>query len=231
MNQQPLDKILQTEARLRQAGGRVLRIFGTGLLTILPLGGTLIILALLGAWAYEWIGPGSRVGSLLVGMGLGVGSSDTLRYLVGVGMVCLGILLVGLLAELGFKKGFHNITGRIAKKIPLVKTIYETLGNFISLFSQQNPTKKSGMTPVWCSFGEEKTTVVLGLLATPEPLQIEGKSYYAVIIPTAPVPIGGGLFFMVTSRVQVAQEVGVEALASIYMSMGVTSPQFLSKVV
>lgn len=85
------------------------------------------------------------------------------------------------------------------------------------------------MTPVWCSFGEERTIVTLGLLATPEPLQIEGKAYFAVIIPTAPVPIGGGLFFMVTSRVQIAQEVGIEALASIYMSMGVTAPQFLPK--
>jgi len=230
MSRQPLEEILQVESRLRSVGGRILRIFGAGLLTILPLGGTLLILGLLGSWAYEWIGPGSRIGSLLVGMGLGISESDTLRYLVGVGMICLLILLIGLLAELGFKKGFHNITGKIATKIPLVKTIYETLGNFISLFSNQSPTKKSGMTPVWCMFGREKDIMTLGLLATPEALEIDGKAYYAVIVPTAPIPVGGGLLFIEVARVQEAKEVGIEALASIYMSMGVTAPQFLEKL-
>jgi len=194
MAQQPLENIWQAEARIRSFAGRILRVFGAGLLTVLPLGGTLIILALLGTWAYEWVGPGSRIGSFLVSIGLGVGKSETLRYLVGIGMICSVIMLIGLLTEMGFKKGFNNISDKIAKRIPLVKTIYETLRNFISLFSKHSAAEHSGMRPVWCNFGTDRAILALGLLATPNAMLIEGKSYYSVIIPTAPVPIGGGLF-------------------------------------
>ena len=53
------------------------------------------------------------------------------------------------------------------------------------------------------------------------------REYQIVIIPTAPVPIGGGLLFMPTEMVQPA-DVSVEALMSIYVSMGITAPQFLA---
>ena len=47
-----------------------------------------------------------------------------------------------------------------------------------------------------------------------------------MIVPTAPVPIGGGLLFAPVSWITPA-DIGMEALTSIYVSMGVTSGQFL----
>jgi uncharacterized membrane protein len=47
-----------------------------------------------------------------------------------------------------------------------------------------------------------------------------------VIVPTAPVPIGGGLLFAPVHWITPA-DIGMEALTSIYVSMGVTSSQFL----
>ncbi|MBN4658908.1 hypothetical protein H4F44_24250, partial [Escherichia coli] len=53
-----------------------------------------------------------------------------------------------------------------------------------------------------------------------------GQPYLAVLIPTAPVPIGGGLLYVPQEWVQPA-DLGVEAVTSIYVSMGVSSSQYL----
>jgi len=50
-----------------------------------------------------------------------------------------------------------------------------------------------------------------------------------VVIPTAPMPIGGGLLFVPLEMLRPA-DVSVEALMSIYVSMGMTAPQFLQTV-
>ena len=69
---------------------------------------------------------------------------------------------------------------------------------------------------------------VLALLVSPERFCINGMDYHIVIVPTSPVPVGGGLIFVPVDAVKPA-DVSVEALMSIYVSMGVTAPQFLSK--
>ncbi|MEN9759520.1 MAG: hypothetical protein RL676_669, partial [Pseudomonadota bacterium] len=66
------------------------------------------------------------------------------------------------------------------------------------------------------------------LLSSPEPVMVNGVASFAVIIPTAPVPIGGGLLYVPKDWITPA-EVGMEALTSLYVSMGVTSPQYLPK--
>ena len=43
-----------------------------------------------------------------------------------------------------------------------------------------------------------------------------------MIVPTAPVPVGGGLFFIPVEMVQ-PTDVSVEGLMSIYVSMGVSA--------
>ncbi|HRD86628.1 MAG TPA: hypothetical protein PLF63_15835, partial [Rubrivivax sp.] len=63
---------------------------------------------------------------------------------------------------------------------------------------------------------------------TPEPVWIAGRAYLAVIVPTAPVPVGGGLLYLPREWVEPA-EVGFEALTSIYVSMGLSSPQHLRR--
>jgi uncharacterized membrane protein len=64
---------------------------------------------------------------------------------------------------------------------------------------------------------------VLALAPSPEPVQIDGRSYVAVLIPTAPVPFGGALLYVPAESVRPA-EIGVERLTAIYVSMGITPP-------
>lgn len=227
-----VDKKSNSEVRgwcgvARKCGGvRALGVFTAGILVLLPLGGTLLILGLLVSVAYDWVGPSSKLGSLLVGIGIG-GGNEVFRYLLGLAIVLALIFVIGLLAEFGMRKGIEDVSDRLMSRIPVVKTVYDTLSNFISLLSKKEQGSKGGMSPVWCRFGEGREVVMLGLLSCPEKLKIGGKPFFAVVVPTAPVPVGGGLLFMETDRVEIAEGIGIEALTSIYVSMGVTSPQFI----
>ena len=50
--------------------------------------------------------------------------------------------------------------------------------------------------------------------------------YHAILIPSAPVPVGGSLIFVPAKSVLPAQ-LSVDAFMSLYVSMGVTGAQFL----
>jgi uncharacterized membrane protein len=80
------------------------------------------------------------------------------------------------------------------------------------------------MSPVWCFFGGDGGAAVLGLLPMPKPILVAGEPYHVILVPSAPVPVGGALIYVPAAWVKPAN-VGVETLMSIYVSMGVTSPQ------
>ena len=82
------------------------------------------------------------------------------------------------------------------------------------------------MKAVFCFFGDKTGAGLLALLVSPEQFCINGRNFHIVIVPTAPVPVGGGLFFIPVEMVQ-PTDVSVEGLMSIYVSMGVSAPQFL----
>ena len=65
-------------------------------------------------------------------------------------------------------------------------------------------------------------------LPNPVPVQLEGRAYLAVLVPTAPVPIGGGLLYVPAEWVRPAQ-IGVDTLSSVYISMGIVAPPHLLK--
>jgi uncharacterized membrane protein len=56
--------------------------------------------------------------------------------------------------------------------------------------------------------------------------RIGDLDYHAVLIPSAPVPVGGSLLFVPANSVRPA-DLPVDAFMSIYVSMGVTGPQFM----
>ena len=79
------------------------------------------------------------------------------------------------------------------------------------------------MRPVWCFFGGEGSAAVLALCPLPNPIMIGGEPYTAVLVPSAPVPVGGALIYVPTKWVKPA-DIGVELLTSVYVSMGMTPP-------
>jgi uncharacterized membrane protein len=96
----------------------------------------------------------------------------------------------------------------------------------VEIFSNRDESKLKSMRPVWCQFGGPGGVSALALLSSPDPVVVNGQACLAVIVPTAPVPIGGGLLYVPVDWIAPA-DIGMEALTSIYVSMGVTSGQFL----
>lgn len=213
-------------ASMKRTTGHLLRIFLAGLLAALPLAATIFIFWWAVGLLIRGLGPNSPVGSVLVRLGLGVTGSEIMGYLFGVGIVLALIFGLGLLVEAGLQRGVARIFEGVLRRIPVVGTVYDLAHKMVGLFAQRDEDGLRSMSPVWCHFGGRGGAVALALLSTPQPVRLGNKAYLALIVPTAPVPVGGGLLYVPEDWVEPA-DVGVEALTSIYVSLGVTSPQHL----
>ena len=111
--------------------------------------------------------------------------------------------------------------------VVLLGGIYGTVRQLVGMMDNKGSPDLAGMSVVYCIFGAESGAAFLALLATPETYRIGEIDYNAVIIPSAPVPVGGSLLFVPATSVRPAG-ITVDAFMSIYVSMGVTGPQFLT---
>lgn len=218
-------------SRVARAHHSLVRIFVTGLLAALPLAATLALVA----WVFDvlsrWLGPSSAVGRLLIALGVGVTGSQAFGYLLGLALVLAMVFGLGLLVDAGLERGMARALDAVMRRIPLVRSVYELMQKMVALFGPGAAGGGEGlksMSPVWCHFGgpQSQGAATLALLGSPQPVQLNGLRYLAVLIPTSPVPVGGGLIYVPESWVTPA-DIGVEGLTSIYVSMGLTSPQHL----
>jgi hypothetical protein len=65
-----------------------------------------------------------------------------------------------------------------------------------------NKNNPQSMRPVWRFFGGEGGAAVLWLMPSPDPVQIPEHSYVGLFVPSAPVPLGGGLIYVPTDWVK-----------------------------
>ncbi|MFG6447455.1 DUF502 domain-containing protein [Roseateles sp. BYS180W] len=201
--------------------------FLTGLLAALPLAATVIILTWAVRLAVQWLGPDSFVGGLLVAMGVRLSGSEWVAYLLGLALVMLAIFILGLLVQTRLKAALQHALKHTVQRIPVVRSIYDMIQKFVNLLGQRDANSARSMSPVWLHFGGESSgAAVLGLLSSSDPVLVGGQPYLAVLVPTAPVPVGGALIYVPQAWVSPA-DVGIDGLTSIYVSMGVTSAQHM----
>lgn len=205
----------------------LLNIFLAGLLAALPIVATVGVIVWLVQFLYRWLGPGSAFGGVLRRLGLGLTESEIVAYLIGLGLVFVLIFALGIVVRTSLAHVWQRAVNGVLQRIPVVRNIYDIVKSLVDLLAQRDEDKLKSMQPVWVSFGAGQGVRVLGLLSTREPVRVGEADYHAVIVPTAPVPVGGGLLYVPVSWVEPAQ-VGLDQLTSIYVSMGVTSGQFLS---
>jgi uncharacterized membrane protein len=213
---------------MKATARHTLRIFLTGLLAALPLAATVLVFVWGARVLYAWLGPGSFVGGLLIALGLGGTGSEVVGYLLGLGIVLLAIFALGLLVQTRLRGVLARSFNSVMQRIPVVRNVYDMIRKFVDLVAQRDPSGARSMSPVWLRFGGPGGAMVLGLLSSPEPVMVGGHTYLAVLVPTAPLPVGGGLIFVPVDWVSPAA-VGVEGLTSIYVSMGVTAHQHLDR--
>ncbi len=205
---------------------RLLNVFVTGILAALPLTATILIFVWGARLVVAYVGPDSLVGGLLVRIGLGITGSEVVGYAIGVATVMAALFLLGLLVQTRLHDMLALLLNGIVQRIPLVRNIYDLIKKFVDLLAQRDDEGLRSMRPVWLHFGGVGGAAVLGLLSTPEPVRMGELDYLAVLVPTAPVPVGGGLLYVPSGWVTPA-EVGIEGLTSIYVSMGITSRQHI----
>lgn len=206
----------------------LLRIFVTGALAALPLAATVLIFAWAAGILIRWLGPESAVGRTLVSIGLGVGASEVVGYAIGVAIVAALIFGLGLLVEAGLQRGIAVAANALLARIPVVGAVYDVIKRLVALVraKDEHGDGMTSMSAVWCHFGGPGGSAALALLGSDVPVLVNGERCLAVLIPTAPVPVGGGLLYVPEAWVTRA-DIGVEAVTSIYVSMGLTSPQYL----
>lgn len=207
---------------------RLAACFLAGLLAVLPAVLTLGIVVWVAGFVHRLIGRGTVVGNGLKSLGLNFVANSTAAYVIGWAIVLVAIFGLGLFVQMGAKRFLQRLFDGLASRVPLVGSIYGTSKQLVAMFDRKNESEIKSMSVVWCFFGKEGAAGVLALMPTPERFRVNGREYNVVIIPTAPVPFGGALVFMPTESVRPA-DMSVDGLMSIYVSMGITAPQFLSE--
>lgn len=205
----------------------VLRVFLAGVFAVLPLVITVAVVIWVVGVLGEILGPGTLIGGLLERLGgFKFSTNTTLAYVVGWLVVLGAIFVLGLLVQVGAKRLILGGVDRLANGVPLLGAVYGTAKQLVGMMEKKEDADLAGMSVVFCRFGKDPGTLFLALLPTPERFRIAGADYQAVIVPTAPVPVGGGLIFVPVEAIEPA-DLSIDALMSIYVSMGVTGPQFL----
>ena len=203
---------------------RLARTFIAGLLVILPIVLTVVLMVWVANIVITFVGPHSVVGRMLITLGFGFSASTWVAYLAGVLIVSLCIYVLGLIVQSRLQHSVHNIIGNVMQRIPLIGYIYDMAKRLIAIVERKDDGTFSGMRPVWCFFGGEGGAAVLALLPSPETVTLNGEAYNVVLIPSAPVPIGGALVYVPVKWVKPA-DIGIEGLMSIYVAMGVSARQ------
>jgi len=207
------------------------RTFIAGSLAALPLALTVGIVVWLAEFINRFLGPTSAFGKFLGSFGLRFMASEyeVVAYLIGMASTLLLIYLLGVFVETGIKNRWQSLLDSILNRVPLVSTIYNALNKLTRMFELKDEPGMKSMSAVMCHFGGKgKGTVVLALLTTPEPIHLKGHDYYAIMIPTAPVPFGGAILYLPVEWVESA-DLAFDGLLNIYMSMGVTSSDYFHK--
>ena len=202
------------------------RTFLAGFLVLLPLVVTIAVIVWVGTFIYGYVGPESAIGRILISIGFGLSDSPFAAYALGAVIVVGLIYLLGLGVESRLESRVRLLINSLMQRIPFVGNLYDVTKRFVAIMDRREQEGLKSMSPVWCFFGGDGGAGVLGLLPMPKPIFIGGESYHVVLVPSAPIPVGGALVYVPTAWVKPAN-IGVETLMSIYVSMGVASPQMV----
>jgi uncharacterized membrane protein len=206
---------------------RLLRIFLVGVLAVLPLVITVGVVVWVSGVLGRWFGRGTPLGRAIATLGVPLGG-ETFAYIVGWLLVLALIFGLGVLVEIGARRFMLDRLDRFARRVPLLGSVYGTVRQFVELMDAKDNADLKGMTVVWVLFGGERGAAFLALLPTPERSRVGDLDFHAVVIPSAPVPVGGSLIFVPVASVRPAN-VSMDGFMSTYVSMGVTGGQFLEK--
>ena len=210
---------------LRQIG----RYFVAGIFTLLPLVITIAVAIWVSRVINQHLGHGTFLGELVKALGLRVSSHKTVAFVIGWIAILAVIFLFGVFVEMGARRYIQRAVEGFMRRIPIVGSVYGTATQFVGILGKKGEDELKGMRVVYCSFGKQGGAVFLALMPTNERFIHNGMEHYLVLIPSAPLPVGGSLMLVPVESVQMVA-MSVEHFMSIYISMGATGPQYMGGV-
>jgi uncharacterized membrane protein len=221
---------------LARTGRYSLKALGTAFITGLAFLAPVLLTAIVLTWVFSqlasFVGPDSLVGQGLTAGGnlfTGRGSSPLFSFTVGVGLLVAGITALGFLvrdkARIFMEEAIDGALGRV----PVLGNVYRPVAQLIRGMSGHKAEAMATMAVCRVIFGGGVETVAF--LASNETFDLGGGPAKLVLIPTAPVPIGGALLLVAVEKVQLIPDMKFEDLAKLYLTMGMTPPPQLRSAV
>ncbi len=206
---------------------RIVGPFVTGLVFLAPVILTIILIQWVSGYVVAALGPDTLIGGVFARGGMLLTSTPELAFVSGLGIALLIIWTLGLLiqsrAQARWQGSFDTLLGRL----PVIGGIYRPLAQLVRMIGKSPTGELQGMAVVMVRYGED--IEIMALLATPKIFELGIGPQYLVMLPTAPVPIGGALMFVGVDRVRLMPELGVDDMAKFYVSMGTIAPKGLFK--
>src|SRR5205807_4782716 len=131
-----------------------------------------------------------------ISIGFGLSDSPIAAYALGAIVVIGLIYLLGLSVESRLESRVRLLIDSMMERIPFVRNLYDVTKRFVAIMDRKDQDGLKSMSPVWCFFGGEGGAAVLGLLPMPKPIMIGDRQYHVVLVPSAPVPVGGCLVYV-----------------------------------
>lgn len=203
--------------------------FLAGLVLLLPVVLTVLIMAWIIDVLQAALGPGTFLGNLLTTGGMTIigPGYDTLAFFLGILVALFGIWFLGIIARSAAKQSIQRSLDRAFAKLPIIRTIYNPISRVVRLATDKNAGDFSGMTVVSCRFGGKDGVDILALLANQQTYYIGSEPRYMVYLPTAPIPMTGGLVLVPPEAVVPVPEMKVDDLLRVYFSLGALAPDTL----
>lgn len=192
--------------------------FATGLLFLAPVLLTLILLNWLSGYLIAALGPATPLGQALGAAGMFFTPSPFAAFWAGLGMAALLVWVIGLFVQTRFRQRLEGGLDGLIARIPVLGPLYRPLAQFVRMMGSSPGGEMSGMSVVSVSFGAH--VEALALLTSPRLHDFGQGPRLLILIPTAPVPVGGGLLFVQPGQVKQVASMGVDDLAKLYVTMG-----------
>ncbi|MDD5572213.1 MAG: DUF502 domain-containing protein, partial [Candidatus Hydrothermia bacterium] len=188
--------------------------FITGLLVLGPLLVTIylvvFLVSVIGNFFARIVAPVPFVGSV----------PPFLKTIFGLVIGILLIYIAGLLVRLVFGLELESFVNRTVNRIPVVKTIYSAVREFLKYITNPRSIKISSGRVVLFTISDGGP-FLMGFLTRDEPLEVEGKRFYMVFMPTTPNPTTGFYFVVEESRLSFV-DMSFEEGTKIAMTAGIS---------
>ncbi len=213
---------------IKNLARRIRAYFVTGLIAVLPLLLTVLLMKWIAGTLNGYIGPRTVFGRVLQSVGYKFSpiSNLTLAYVLGITLLLLAIFILGVLLESRARHMLTAIAQRTVYQLPMVRAIYRTTDKFVNLMPSSDMENLKGMRVVYVRFGSSSVSPgTLALMPSMDVHQIAGRDHWIVIIPTAPIPVGGAMLFAPAEAV-FSTDMSIDAFAGSFVSMGVSTAPF-----